>query len=57
MELDYSRRVEDARMARMVQHAEGKDFKKAIEGWSKAAGTSGPHKDADDLISALGGKC
>lgn len=62
MELDYSRRAEDAHMARLVQHdishkkgdGGGKAFAKRIKEWMRVGSGRPAHNDGEDLAQALG---
>lgn len=62
MQLDYSRRAEDAHMARLVQHdlsqkkgdGGGKAFSKRLKEWLRIGTGRTSHHDGEDLAQALG---
>lgn len=64
MEMDYSRRAEDAHMARLVQHDishkkgdnGGASYKKLQKAWTRFADGRPEKNDGDDFAAAMGGR-
>lgn len=63
MELDYTRRAENAQMARLVQHdishkkgdKGGASFTKMLKAWTRAGSGKPDHNTGEDFAAAFGG--